>query len=145
MQMQPKSMSGITWTSLFFVNIQSNMNGIFRDRKVPSMFWFVYSLLSFGFIFHSTKRSSHKAERWPTWQQGSWGQHGAQLGPAGPRWAPSWLHEPCYLGTDVDLTTIVIGCFSAIPYLSWRLELYGADGSRTFFSFSLEMQIRQNR
>ena len=32
------------------------------------------------------------------WKQGSWGQQGAQLGPTGPRWAPCWLHEPCYLG-----------------------------------------------
>ena len=23
---------------------------------------------------------------------------GAYLGPPGPRWAPCWLHEPCYLG-----------------------------------------------
>ena len=26
------------------------------------------------------------------------GQHGAHLGPKGPRWAPCWPHEPCYLG-----------------------------------------------
>ena len=26
------------------------------------------------------------------------GQHGANLGPTGPRWAPCWPHEPCYLG-----------------------------------------------
>ena len=32
------------------------------------------------------------------WQQGSWGPHGAHLGPTGPRWAPCWPHEPCYLG-----------------------------------------------
>ena len=25
-------------------------------------------------------------------------QHGAHLGPAGPRWAPCWPREPCYLG-----------------------------------------------
>ena len=31
-------------------------------------------------------------------KQGSWGQHGAHLGPTGPRWAPSWPHELCYLG-----------------------------------------------
>ena len=41
---------------------------------------------------------------WPDcklpWQQSSWGQHGAQLGLTGPRWAPCWLHEPCYLGGD---------------------------------------------
>ena len=24
----------------------------------------------------------------------SWGQHGADLGPVGPRWAPCWPHEP---------------------------------------------------
>ena len=28
------------------------------------------------------------------WQQGSWGH----LGPTGPRWAPCWPHELCYLG-----------------------------------------------
>ena len=26
------------------------------------------------------------------------GQHGAHLGPIGPRWAPCWPHELCYLG-----------------------------------------------
>ena len=26
------------------------------------------------------------------------GQHGAHLGPTGPRWAPCWAHELCYLG-----------------------------------------------
>ena len=29
--------------------------------------------------------------------QGSWGQHGDHLGPTGPRWAPRWPHELCYL------------------------------------------------
>ena len=28
----------------------------------------------------------------------SMGQHGAHLGPTGPRWAPCWPHELCYLG-----------------------------------------------
>ena len=32
------------------------------------------------------------------WEQGSWGQHGAHLGPTEPRWAPCWPHELCYLG-----------------------------------------------
>ena len=35
----------------------------------------------------------------PPWRQNSWAQNGAQLGPAGPRWAPCWSHEPCYLGS----------------------------------------------
>ena len=32
------------------------------------------------------------------WYQGSWDQHGAHLGPTGPRWVPCWPHELCYLG-----------------------------------------------
>ena len=31
-------------------------------------------------------------------EHGSWGQHGVHLGPTGPRWAPCWPHESCYLG-----------------------------------------------
>ena len=31
-------------------------------------------------------------------EQSSWGQHGAHLGPVGPRWAPCWSHEPCCQG-----------------------------------------------
>ena len=29
---------------------------------------------------------------WIPWEQGSWDQHGAHLGPTGPRWAPCWPH-----------------------------------------------------
>ena len=32
----------------------------------------------------------------------SWGQHGAHLGPTGPRCAPCWPHELCYLGIHVE-------------------------------------------
>ena len=32
------------------------------------------------------------------WKQGSWDHHGAHLGPIGPRWAPWWTHEHCYMG-----------------------------------------------
>ena len=42
------------------------------------------------------------ANRQP-WYQGSLGQHGAHLGPVGPRWAPCWPNEPCYLGDYKDL------------------------------------------
>ena len=37
----------------------------------------------------------------------AWGQHGAHLGPTGPRWAPCWPHELCYLGC---LTTATWRC-----------------------------------
>ena len=29
------------------------------------------------------------------------GQHGAHLGPGGPRWAPCWPNEPCYQGAFI--------------------------------------------
>ena len=32
----------------------------------------------------------------------SWDQHGAHLGPVGPRWAPCWPHKPCYQGYSSD-------------------------------------------
>ena len=32
------------------------------------------------------------------WYHCLWGQHGAHLGPTGPRWAPCWPYEPRYLG-----------------------------------------------
>ena len=33
-------------------------------------------------------------------KQSSWGQHGAHLGPVGPRLAPCWPHEHCYQGSQ---------------------------------------------
>ena len=39
----------------------------------------------------------------------SWGQHGAYLGPTGPRWAPCWPHEPCYLGYGLVCRWAIIG------------------------------------
>ena len=35
-------------------------------------------------------------------KQGSRGQHRAHLGLKGPRWAPWWPHELCYLGHDIN-------------------------------------------
>ena len=42
--------------------------------------------------FHDQDGRSWTVEgrSWDPWQQGSWGQHGAHLGPTGPRWAPCW-------------------------------------------------------
>ena len=52
---------------------------------------------------------------------GSWGLHGAHLGPTGPRWAPCWPHEPCYQGN---------GANSVFPWNS--LGLF--NGVRSHFS-----------
>ena len=49
------------------------------------------------------------------------GQHGAHLGPVGPRWAPCWPHEPCYQGGSTwkgqDLTQELSICIQI--YCSW--------------------------
>ena len=44
---------------------------------------------------------------WIPWYQGSWGQHGAHLGPTGPRWVPWWHHELCYLGTHTECVELM--------------------------------------
>ena len=51
-----------------------------------------------GFIFPLAIRGCHKTGRYYRFprQQGSWGQHGAHLGPVGPRLAPWWPHVTCY-------------------------------------------------
>ena len=43
---------------------------------------------------------------YPDSHESSWGQHGAHLGPVGPRWAPHWPHEPCYQGI-ITITVMV--------------------------------------
>ena len=35
-----------------------------------------------------------------------WGQHGVHLGPTGPRWAPCWPHELCYLWLSTYVMTM---------------------------------------
>ena len=45
-------------------------------------------------------KSSSDAKIWNPREQSTWGQHGAHLGPFGPRWAPCWPHEPCYQGSS---------------------------------------------
>ena len=37
--------------------------------------------------------------------------HGAHLGPTGPRWAPCWPHELCYLGLDANKSTMGAGAW----------------------------------
>ena len=57
--------------------------------------------------------------------QGSWGQHGAHLGPVGPRCAPCWPHEPCYQGPFLPCfvcTISIISIINTVPKKGWRLS-----------------------
>ena len=51
---------------------------------------------------HSSRPTRAHYRRRTSREQSSWGQHGAHLGPVGPRWAPCWPHEPCYQGCFDD-------------------------------------------
>ena len=81
-----------------------------------------FTILILGILAHPVKQiilqntpdsKVHAANMGPTWvlsapdgphvglvNQGSWGKHGAHLGPVGPRWAPCWPREPYYQGLD---------------------------------------------
>ena len=47
------------------------------------------------------------------------GQHGANLGPVGPRWAPCWPHEPCYKDLFVSMTRKARVSLKRKPYQQW--------------------------
>ena len=52
------------------------------------LFWFYYQFIM---------------DLWDPWKQSLWDQHGAHLGPTGPRWAPCWPHESIW-----DVSTHII-------------------------------------
>ena len=68
-------------------------------------------------------------------EQRSWGQHGAHLGPVGPRWAPCWPYEPCYQGI-----------FYLLGFCTWYMVLmqvaYFSVG--TFFTYFLRFAQKRH-
>ena len=77
------------------------------DALMPSSFvWIFHSATEhtspyFGFRMITWVHLWDFGDAWLVsypWLQDSWGQHGAHLGPTGPRGAPCWPHELCYLG-----------------------------------------------
>ena len=76
------------------------------------------------------------------------GQHGAHLGPVGPRWAPCWPHEPCYQGSNYVMVSesaqllskyhissgvvwVCWGCFAIFPHHSRTCM---GQGDKTYFN-----------
>ena len=51
------------------------------------------------------------------------GQHGAHLGPVGPRWAPCWPYEPCYQGLSYSSRTLCLGRVDVQN--GWNITLRG--------------------
>ena len=74
-------------------------------------------------------------------EQGLWGQHGAHMGPTGPRWAPCWPHGLCYLGnwvgggvgggnkTKNEITTMIVLTFCVFSIIQ---NLYSRDRRKIY-------------
>ena len=66
--------------------------------------------------------------------QGSWGQHGAHLGPTGPSWAPCWPHELCYLGQHTWLRKgeVILASWSQLFHSLYSLHICWFRQPRVF-------------
>ena len=62
-------------------------------------------------------------DNFDTKKQDSWGQHRAHLGLTGPRWAPCWPHDFCYLGSYHGTAVTRIISWYCTQYCSCRIEL----------------------
>ena len=71
---------------------------IFSQYCISSRHWLDWNSFWFNWKMVNHKMVSKTAQLLQPRYQSSWDQHGAHLGPVGPRWAPSWPHAPCYQG-----------------------------------------------
>ena len=101
-----------------------------KTQKISTQFvlyrcvWFVLKVLAtpfqiqfgkLGLIYQLTSKNSWHNDYRATLIARFWGQHGAHLGPTGPRWAPCWPHELCYLGkTNWQVDSLVCSYPSAL-------------------------------
>ena len=78
------------------------------------------------------------------------GQHGAHLGPTGPRWVSCWPHEPCYLGKSLQLFlrshTYRVACLIWIIVIACpagSVLIRGSQGSWMAFIITMTRRCRQ--
>ena len=86
---------------------QDNMSPLYKSIQTDRQLWeshYKDNMVSWpSYLYEGnpyTRKDTFYIETWPWYprEQCSWGQHGAHLGPVGPRCAPCWPHEPCYQG-----------------------------------------------
>ena len=71
---------------------------------------------------------------------GSWGQHGAHLGPTGPRWAPCWPHDLCYLGTTDRIYNSYIQLISLPTAIFHDMQLYNGHLISNWYGHQLPLE-----
>ena len=81
--------------------------------------------------------------------QSSWGQHGAHLGPVGPRWAPCWSHEPCYQGCQQPGMTVCNDWWpeatSRRPHKTqWNIPIFILSPNRERIGWGIECTIHSD-
>ena len=54
--------------------------------------------------------------------QGSWVQHGAHLGPVGPKWAPCWPHESCYQRSEWRWRRVDVSYIVPLQYIPQNIQ-----------------------
>ena len=82
----------IIWYMSTYIDIHSLSSAVFIKLRIIS-----YELvLCLHMIMHDLCKHTQIAR--------FTGQHGAHLGPIGPRWASCWPHEPCYQGIHISVT-----------------------------------------
>ena len=93
-----------------------------QDLSELGLHWL---FVSYGYICHNATRCSKGP-----WSQGWWGILGSHLGPTGPRWAPCWPHELCYLGMSAMwLISAIEPRWGSLHLVSSRQEVLNTQGS----------------
>ena len=82
-----------------------------------------YGVNKMADIFQATFSKCISRKRRPRYQ-GPWGQHGAHLGPTGPRWAPCGPREPCYLGSHI---LVEVFRWTISQRFHWQYDSIGWD------------------
>ena len=103
-----RSVTECHFTGCFFLYTQANSAAINALHYPPKKLLLITGGFSAQMANEADTCPCHDAimSSGNPWWQGSRGQHGAHLGPVGPRWAPCRPHEPCYLGCLTPKATI---------------------------------------
>ena len=67
------------------------------QNRHQALIWTIWKLFLLS-QFVNTIAADYLGMKWTIPNSKFMGKYGAHLGPIGPRWAPYWPHEPCYLG-----------------------------------------------
>ena len=111
----------VIWAS--FVSNHWNLHYLFNafrlttnKTKVPH-YWSGFARLSIGNLSGPSQRASNAESVSKSWHyhvNPDSTIHGANMGPAGTRWAPCWPHELCYQGSYLSFVFFLVGTITTV-------------------------------